>query len=456
MCMGRHVLPFTIKPDFDWKKLDNERQSDGKSDEVLENTATSSQWMLPTTTWEHAEDVAVYTGTARSAQVKVSYILECTSLCAVRGSSSQVVATKEVKILGSIDPSSLHLPKLVGSYAPSGADDHKISFAAKLNRRTYHQHENISIHYLIANNFSSPIKEVKFSLHNSALIREPSEPFPTLHTACIASVSHSKAIQPSNSVDMSLQIPVPASIISRWTTVTQTGTKIRFEPILRVALVLENFQDHIFQTALSISAPPRALHPDAEEIGRLDSFTATLVNGVVPPTSRTSAPAQLQQPPSGAKRIVWVKDSEGAPCAHCHGLLTFLNLKHHCRGCGLLVCSTHSKSIPAPNLFGIRPRRVCNACEPRVLSGELCSGFDDRALGESLPIVRLGSELTASTHQELDSDSSGLENVDLGSTSIPVKQVQQREEKAHRSSYDSKPNSSSPSSSRPNVASTSV
>jgi hypothetical protein len=445
--MGRHVLPFKLQANIDWNKLEANRLRDFKGEEskgTIEATATSNMWMLPSTNWEHSEDVAVYTGTARSAHVKVQYILECSSLCAVRGSVDHVVASKEVNIRGSIDPSSLHSPSLMGSYSPLGGTNETITLRAKLNRRTYSHGDSIDIQYEIKNNFSEPVKEVTFSLLNSAMIREPGELLPALHTASVSSASHTSLIDPNSALKSRISLAVPPSTVSRWFNVTKEGTKVSIEPLIRISISLANFQPHIFQSTLSVSPKARPLHGEktptetpAEDPSELSSPDSSpiLTTSPVALSSNTSATLPILAEPasasivdpsalyrSTARTILWVKDSEAAKCAHCTGVFSLFYRRHHCRGCGLLVCSNHSKSMPAPKLFGDKPRRVCKTCEILISSGQLTSNLEiitssGQVIDPDLPVVRINEVFEATIHQELESTSVSTEPIDLGGLS---------------------------------------
>lgn len=397
------------------------------SDDVkstLEATPTSSQWMLPSTLWKHAEDVAVYTGTARNASVHVQYVLECTSLCAVRGSVAQRVSAAELSILGSIDPWSLHAPSLQGSYCPlTQQPEEVVKLRAKLNRRTYYHGESIAIQFALANRFSAPVKEVRFALLNSAMIREQNSDsaLPTLHTTAIAAItSENTQIAPGANVEDTIALTVPDSALPRWSALLHKNgdAKVRIETILRITIVVENYQDHIFQTTLSISPKPRGLNEDKELEHKGNTSTSTSSNTH---TENTREGAN-------AKQIIWVKDKEAARCAHCTGVFSFLHRKHHCRGCGLIVCADHSKSIPAPKLFGLKPRRVCKTCETLILSNQLTSipntksntlqretkEEEKTSQDQDLPIVRVPNKdefasQYASIQLELDSPTQSID-----------------------------------------------
>jgi len=448
MCMGRHLLPFKFRADVSWSKLEyvssgssssSSSASDGMavspdallnaSDDVkstLEVTPTSSQWMLPTTHWNHAEDVAVYVGTARNASVHVQYMLECTSLCAVRGSVAQLVSAAEISILGSIDPWSLHAPSLQGAYCPVPQQpDEAVKLRAKLNRRTYSRGESISIHFALANRFSAPVKEVRFSLLNSAMIRDQNSDsaLPTLHTTAITSITSEKTqIAPGSNVEDTITLTVPDAALPRWSALLHKNgdAKVRIETVLRITIVVENYQDHIFQTTLSISPKPRGLNED-KELNHNEHTSAQTSSGNHTENTRES---------TNAKQIIWVKDKEAARCAHCTGVFSFLHMKHHCRGCGLIVCADHSKSIAAPKLFGLKPRRVCKTCETLIISNQLTSSpvtkpnrlqpettvEDKTTQDQDLPVVRVPNKddfasQYASIQLELDSPTQSIDEM---------------------------------------------
>lgn len=61
---------------------------------------------------------------------------------------------------------------------------------------------------------------------------------------------------------------------------------------------------------------------------------------------------------------IWVPDSVGVTCCVCNSTFSgFLNRKHHCRQCGLVVCGDHSKSTKVlPHIHKSKAQRVCDKC----------------------------------------------------------------------------------------------
>eukprot|EP00049_Salpingoeca_infusionum_P012768 m.236905 g.236905 ORF g.236905 m.236905 type:complete len:914 (+) comp15267_c0_seq4:270-3011(+) len=64
----------------------------------------------------------------------------------------------------------------------------------------------------------------------------------------------------------------------------------------------------------------------------------------------------------GAVAPVWVPDNQVSMCKHCRAEFNVFKRRHHCRGCGSIVCGTcSSHSIPLSYLKG-ELGRVCLAC----------------------------------------------------------------------------------------------
>lgn len=354
--------------------------------------------MLPTTHWSHQEDASVYSGTARSASVDVNYILEVFSLRAVSGSVEQLVVSLDVPVRQKTTIP--HSPVFSGSYAPvSTRPNDLITLKAKLNQKIYSHGDTMQITTQISSsNFE--IKKVVFALLNSAMIRDnPSDAvLPALHTSSLSSTEIS-SIEAGKTVDKILQLSVPDSALPRFSVVlSQPHAKVRTEVVLRITVVVEGFSDHIFQTSISVVSGPKL--PVAVENSEITEPK------IVIDTDEAS---------NASKIVLWVDDRQAARCAHCTGLFSFLHRKHHCRGCGLIVCADHSKKLSAPKLFGVKPRLVCNACQPLIESDQLISNggvppIDDDNDSE-LPVVHIHDPTFSSQFQsiqhEIDLQSSG-------------------------------------------------
>lgn len=403
-CMGRHKIRFSIRPTFASSSAspssDSSRTASPKR-ETVDIGVKDAERMLPTTHWSHQEDASVYSGTARSASVSVQYLLEVHSLRAVSGSVETLVASAEVPVRQRT--TTFHAPAFSGSYAPVAARaTDLITLKAKLNQKIYCHGDTMQLNTSISSsNFE--IKKVVFTLLNSAMIRDnPSDAvMPALHTSILASTEINTPIEAGKTVDKTLQLSIPDSALPRFSAVlTQPHAKIRTEVVLRITIVVEGYSDHIFQSTISIVSAPKP-----SSIAEL-ALNTEINSGIVQDAT--------ESPTTASKVVLWVDDRQAARCAHCTGLFSFLHRKHHCRGCGLIVCADHSKKLSAPKLFGLKPRLVCNACQPLIATDELVSngGVPPTDAGEDsgLPVVHIHestfSEHVQSIQQEIDLHSS--------------------------------------------------
>lgn len=65
------------------------------------------------------------------------------------------------------------------------------------------------------------------------------------------------------------------------------------------------------------------------------------------------------------KVISWVHDSESNICWVCGDEFNVFLRRHHCRLCGLLVCTKCSPTLSIPPVFGSKEQRVCHKCIPK-------------------------------------------------------------------------------------------
>lgn len=70
-----------------------------------------------------------------------------------------------------------------------------------------------------------------------------------------------------------------------------------------------------------------------------------------------------EAPASSSKPVIlkWMADSDSAVCMACQGAFSLFNRRHHCRGCGVLVCASCSPKW-APSGSPNPPQRTCPKC----------------------------------------------------------------------------------------------
>ena len=84
----------------------------------------------------------------------------------------------------------------------------------------------------------------------------------------------------------------------------------------------------------------------------------------------------------GLKAPLWLQDNSVTMCMDCAEPFSMMRRRHHCRGCGEIICSGCSKQrVYLPYLS--REDRVCNKCASRFKVAEMVA--DERRISECEP-----------------------------------------------------------------------
>ena len=78
----------------------------------------------------------------------------------------------------------------------------------------------------------------------------------------------------------------------------------------------------------------------------------------------------------GSYRPFWIPDSEALSCMLCAIKFTIFNRKHHCRGCGKVLCGTCTNYKAKLEYLDHREERVCAVCY-RILSSDLSDEMNE-------------------------------------------------------------------------------
>ncbi|CAM6085219.1 unnamed protein product [Calypogeia fissa] len=82
---------------------------------------------------------------------------------------------------------------------------------------------------------------------------------------------------------------------------------------------------------------------------------------------------------TASSRPAWQANSESKTCEKCKRPFTLIVRRHHCRGCGLLVCdkcSEHRIVLPACYEYGPNKQRVCDTCYVTAVTLEYERGLE--------------------------------------------------------------------------------
>lgn len=67
---------------------------------------------------------------------------------------------------------------------------------------------------------------------------------------------------------------------------------------------------------------------------------------------------------------IWHADEKSPICDRCSAPFSFTRRRHHCRRCGLVVCTDCSDKAPLTRMGYVDPTLVCNTCAPTCRSEE--------------------------------------------------------------------------------------
>jgi len=73
-----------------------------------------------------------------------------------------------------------------------------------------------------------------------------------------------------------------------------------------------------------------------------------------------------EEPKLGREAPVWVPDTASNQCQECDKPFSFIVRRHHCRGCGRLLCSLCSSNTVPLQYLSWRISRVCKPCKVRL------------------------------------------------------------------------------------------
>ena len=103
----------------------------------------------------------------------------------------------------------------------------------------------------------------------------------------------------------------------------------------------------------------------------------------------------------GMKAPLWLQDNSVSMCQDCAGIFSMMRRRHHCRGCGQIICASCSKHrvfLPYLN----REDRVCNRCSARCKVAEMVA--DQKRSSEPEAVDMTGCNLEKSTEDGEDKD----------------------------------------------------
>jgi len=104
----------------------------------------------------------------------------------------------------------------------------------------------------------------------------------------------------------------------------------------------------------------------------LQDTVQRLMESAVSFSNKREDPMALEKDPltaTNAQAPLWVPDISRNNCMVCEIAFSFVRRRHHCRGCGRLLCSDCSRwKIPMPNFGFFDPQKSCQECYKKFSS----------------------------------------------------------------------------------------
>jgi hypothetical protein len=205
---------------------------------------------------------------------------------------------------------------------------------ASANKEAYHPGENILLHLNIASTLRQRIVAVKMDVRNFVKLEIPGLPminYETIGVGC----DESAVVEPGESLERTWPVEIPRN---GWPSVILE--KASAGVYVDVSLVVEG----MLAGDSTLRLPFIVLLPKTSQ--RIEYRAAT-------------------DPTPNPKSIPWMLDEETNTCCVCNNKFGVLARRHHCRNCGMVVCSKCSPKIVEPESYGPKPQRVCISCNPR-------------------------------------------------------------------------------------------
>jgi hypothetical protein len=205
---------------------------------------------------------------------------------------------------------------------------------ASSDKEAYHPGENILLHLNIASTLRQRIVALKMDVRNFVKLELPGLPMTSYETIGVGS-DDSAIIEPGGNLERTWPVEIPRN---GWPSVILEKASVGV--YVDVSLVVEGM-----------------LAGDS-------TLRLPFIVLLQKPSQRIEFRAPTEPTPN-PKSIPWMLDEETNTCCVCNNKFSVLARRHHCRNCGMVVCSKCSPKVSNVDSFGPKPQRVCAKCVPR-------------------------------------------------------------------------------------------
>lgn len=137
----------------------------------------------------------------------------------------------------------------------------------------------------------------------------------------------------------------------------------------------------ILTNTSSIISPVRSCTFRASGLSEKDAWVSALKQAVVDHHNRRATftntgitfdtNGKAEAGALGDSAPIWVPDQRVTMCQKCHTDFTLLVRRHHCRACGMVICSLCSANKAPLKYRAYNACRVCDSCFDHLFSSKL-------------------------------------------------------------------------------------
>lgn len=205
---------------------------------------------------------------------------------------------------------------------------------ASSDKEAYFTGENILLHLNIVSTLRQKIVALNMNVLNYAKVELPGKPMISTQTISVGT-DDSAAIEPGGTLERTWPVEIPRNA---WPSVVLDKASVGV--YVDVSLVVEG-----------LLAGDSTLRLPFIVLGQKPSQRIEFKNAT--------------DPTPNPKSIPWMLDEETTVCCVCNNKFNMLARRHHCRSCGMVVCSKCSPKLTDVDAYGPKPQRVCLTCVPR-------------------------------------------------------------------------------------------
>lgn len=283
--------------------------------------------------------------------------------------------------------------------------DGQLTYAATLDARAYHLGDTALLTLVIENKLQYPVSGISVRFNNMISLFGASGKNSTSNnlsssgfsipstsedsfteTEVLTFMNERYTVKPNESVKKAISIVIPQTAFST----TKYTRGINLMAFLDIAINVQSHTPSVSEKSFQVPIYVINKLPNREAIGssgpifpplssssnviqpNLEDIPTSSLSSSGPSPSSSFRDMQMISTHTAPGIVIWTNDNEVSQCTVCGKDFTLLRRRHHCRSCGRVMCGRCGKEASVPDLFGIKPQKLCTPC-----TSELQNLLDD-------------------------------------------------------------------------------